>query len=91
MGFTASLERWRLRTRRRPSDHHLWLDCGLYAFPCADEPAAGGHCDGASTSPTKSCLIGVLALCPVLFADKFSFDERVEIERGLTAEYATAK
>jgi hypothetical protein len=26
-----------------------------------------------------------------LFADKLSFDERVEIERGLTAEYATAK
>ena len=26
-----------------------------------------------------------------LFADKLSFDERVEIERGLSAEYATAK
>ena len=25
------------------------------------------------------------------FADKLSFDERVEIERGLNAEYATAK
>jgi hypothetical protein len=28
---------------------------------------------------------------PCLFADKLSFDERVEIERGLNAEYATAK
>lgn len=28
---------------------------------------------------------------PSLFADKLSFDERVEIERGLNAEYATAK
>ncbi len=26
-----------------------------------------------------------------MFADKLSFDERVEIERGLNAEYATAK
>jgi hypothetical protein len=30
-------------------------------------------------------------LGPNLFADKLSFDERVEIERGLTAEFATAK
>lgn len=30
-------------------------------------------------------------LGPCLFADKLSFDERVEIERGLNAEYATAK
>ncbi len=32
-----------------------------------------------------------MCLSPDLFADKLSFDERVEIERGLTAEYATAK
>ncbi len=31
------------------------------------------------------------ALGPNAFADKLSFDERVEIERGLTAEYATMK
>ncbi len=31
------------------------------------------------------------ALSGSLFADKLSFDERVEIERGLSAEYATAK
>jgi hypothetical protein len=30
-------------------------------------------------------------LSPALFADKLSFDERVEIERGLNAEYATVK
>ncbi len=32
-----------------------------------------------------------MALSPSLWADKLSFDERVEIERGLTAEYATAR
>lgn len=33
----------------------------------------------------------VVGLSPSLFADKLSFDERVEIERGLTAEFAKAK
>ncbi len=33
----------------------------------------------------------MLALCPPLAADKLSFDERMEIERGLNAEFATAK
>ena len=33
----------------------------------------------------------ICSLGPNLFADKLSFDERVEIERGLTAEFATAK
>lgn len=32
-----------------------------------------------------------MALAPLLQADKLSFDERMEIERGLTAEFATAK
>lgn len=32
-----------------------------------------------------------LAFAPALRADKLSFDERLEIERGLTAEFATAK
>lgn len=32
-----------------------------------------------------------LALAPNLRADKLSFDERMEIERGLTAEFATSK
>jgi hypothetical protein len=31
------------------------------------------------------------SLATTLFADKLSFDERVEIERGLTAEFATAR
>lgn len=30
-------------------------------------------------------------LCPAARADKLSFDEQLEIERGLTAEFATAK
>ena len=33
----------------------------------------------------------VFTLTPPLRADKLSFDERMEIERGLTAEFATAK
>jgi hypothetical protein len=32
-----------------------------------------------------------LGLCPNLRADKLSFDERMEIERGLTAEFAKSK
>jgi hypothetical protein len=32
-----------------------------------------------------------LTVCPALQADKLSFDEQMEIERGLTAEFATAK
>jgi hypothetical protein len=38
--------------------------------------------------------LSALLLCafgPSLFADKLSFDERIEIERGLNAEYATLK
>ena len=33
----------------------------------------------------------MLGLCPNLRADKLSFDERMEIERGLNAEFATLK
>ncbi len=32
-----------------------------------------------------------LGICPNLFADKLSFDERMEIERGLNAEFATLR
>lgn len=35
--------------------------------------------------------LGLLAICPIVRADKLSFDEQMEIERGLTAEFATAK
>ena len=34
---------------------------------------------------------GLLLFCPAARADKLSFDEQLEIERGLTAEFATAK
>jgi hypothetical protein len=33
----------------------------------------------------------VFALCPALWADNLSFDERMEITRGLNAEFATLK
>lgn len=36
-------------------------------------------------------MVALLAICPPLLADKLSFDEQMEIERGLTAEFATAK
>lgn len=36
-------------------------------------------------------MVALLAICPPLRADKLSFDEQMEIERGLTAEFATAK
>ena len=93
MGFTASLERWRLRTRRRPADHHLRFDSVLYSLPCANEAATGGHCHVPQRARRSLAFTALLAfvLGPNAFADKLSFDERVEIERGLTAEYATAK
>lgn len=54
----------------------------------------GGHRPVAQRTRLGSFIIPILlagGLGQNLFADKLSFDERVEIERGLTAEYATAK
>ena len=54
----------------------------------------GSHCHSPSTNPIGSLALHCSSLSFLvqnLFADKLSFDERVEIERGLTAEYATAK
>jgi hypothetical protein len=54
----------------------------------------GRHCQVAQRTRFASVALALLLVCGFgqnLFADKLSFDERVEIERGLTAEYATAK
>src|SRR5688572_12228004 len=43
----------------------------------------------------RSCLLSALlaipAVNPLLYAEKLTSDQRIEILRGLTAEYATAK
>jgi len=54
----------------------------------------GSHRQIAQRTRFGSLALALLFVCGLgqnLFADKLSFDERVEIERGLTAEYATAK
>ena len=38
-----------------------------------------------------AAILMALVLCPAARADKLSFDEQLEIERGLTAEFATMK
>jgi hypothetical protein len=54
----------------------------------------GSHCQIPQRTRFASLVLAALLGCclgPNLLADKLSFDERVEIERGLTAEFATAK
>jgi hypothetical protein len=54
----------------------------------------GSHRQVAQRTRFGSLTLALLLACGLgqnLFADKLSFDERIEIERGLTAEYATAK
>lgn len=94
MGFNASLERRRLWTRRRPAHHHLRRNSLFRLTPYAAAPAVCSHCQVPQRTRFGSLAVTLLFACGLgqnLFADKLSFDERVEIERGLTAEYATAK
>jgi hypothetical protein len=55
--------------------------------------AAGRHCPHPQRAALTALLTALLSLglCQSLRADKLSFDERMEIERGLTAEFATSK
>jgi hypothetical protein len=91
MGFIASLEWRRLRTRGRPAHHHLRHRPLFCPFPYARSSANGGHRPISQRAGSVAVAALLCAIGPNLFADKLSFDERVEIERGLTAEFATAK
>lgn len=94
MGFNTSLEWRRLRTGRWPAHYNLRSDSILRLAPYAGAPAMGGHRQVSQRTRLGSLVVFVLLVSGLgqsLFADKLSFDERVEIERGLTAEYATAK
>src|SRR5690348_14284359 len=90
MGFDAYLERWRLRPRGRSADDHL---CGQLVF--RPDEGAGSPTRGTRRSqPKRSLLTAAVAIGFLCFqpfsarADKLSFDDRLEIERGLSAEYA---
>src|SRR5690242_10888021 len=93
MGSNISMEWRRLWTRRRSLVNGL-----LYSFVLC--VGARPHCTAARghrSKPQRTALTGLLitilclSLCLRLRADKLSFDERMEIERGLTAEFATSK
>jgi hypothetical protein len=93
MGFDAYLERRKLRSGGRSLDHHLCSQSVLRP----DESSSGSTAVAGGTQPKRSVLIALLALglsslytVPVK-ADKLSFDDRLEIERGLNAEYATMR
>jgi hypothetical protein len=93
MGSDASLEWWRLRTGRRSAGDDL-----RHSF--VFRISARAHCAANRTHRSKpkraaltrlSAFLLMTGLCQSLRADKLSFDERMEIERGLTAEFATSK
>src|SRR3954452_4539188 len=90
MGLDAYLERRRIRSGRRSFDHHL---CNQ-PVSCADEGACGAAGGPCGAEPKRSVLIPAVAIALLCLqplasrADKLSFDDRLEIERGLDAEYA---
>src|SRR3982751_3348834 len=90
MGFDACLERRRLRSRRRSADHYLCSQPVLRGHEGACRSAGGTH----RPQPQRPFLIPLIALAffslqpSLVRADKLSFDDRLEIERGLDAEYA---
>ncbi len=93
MGSLASLERGSVRTRRGPAGYDLHHRPVL----CASQSARQGTIrrDRSRSQRYISTLSLICALlgglCTTARADKLSFDERMEIERGLSAEFATAK
>lgn len=92
MGPDSSLERWKLWAGRR-SAHDNLRDCAVFC-----NPAGPGKSSGGTHRPGSERILAALVLALFLFssaallrADKLSFDERMEIERGLDAEFATMK
>lgn len=93
MGFGASLERWGLWARRRSADHHFRSGAILRDRTVARAAANRRHRRHSERSAITLAAVALLllALAPAVRADKLSFDERMEIERGLNAEFATLK
>lgn len=92
MGSVTHLERRRLWAGRRPSDDYGHGDPLRRASQGPSDSANRGDC--ACAQRTRLLILLAAAFC--LFsttarADKLSLDEKVEIERGLNAEFATAK
>lgn len=93
MGLGAPLERRKVWSGGRSFGHHLHR-----APVCGISEGAGRAATGGDRGQLKRArrqfafgLIAVVATAGLVGADKLSIDERMEIERGLTAEYAIAK
>jgi hypothetical protein len=83
----------RLWTRRRSHGYHLLHSFIFRTGTRPDCAAARSY----RSNPQRTVLIALsitllsLSVSRALRADKLSFDERMEIQRGLTAEFATSK
>ncbi len=94
MGALANLERWCVRSGGWLADHHLRGGALLRSCAGSRDSANGSgrpraQRSGVTLLASLACT-GLVCLS-VARADKLSFDEKMEIERGLTAEFATAK
>src|SRR5689334_1731880 len=93
MGSRSTLERGRVWSGRRGALHHF-SDCAVLSPLSHTHHSATGlyrHLPqrlAAYAVISTACLVFA---CNSLRADKLSFDERVEINRGLMAEYAKSK
>ena len=92
MGFATPLERRRIRSGRWTAGDNLHC-YALLGPPQGSRETSNGR---YRNQPQRAA-VGILALAvclaapPFLRADKISLDEKVEIERGLDAEFATLK
>src|SRR6185437_13891704 len=97
MGSRSTLERGRLWPGRRGSDHHFCDRTLLSPRSHAHRSSTGVHrrlpqrITAYTLICAAICAAWLAAGCGLLRADKLSFDERVEINRGLMAEYAKSK
>src|SRR5436309_8980296 len=92
MGFSADLERRSVRARRRAADDHLCRESVVRAHEGTRPTTNGDGGRGSERAGIALAIALAMAVFPsILRADKLSFDERLEIERGLNAEFATLR
>src|SRR4051794_23194774 len=93
MGFIAYLERRGLLARRRAAGGPFRHSAVLCAHESASETTdrAGGPELERSFRLVLIALALMGVVVPAVRADKLSVDERLEIERGLNAEFATMR
>jgi hypothetical protein len=93
MGSFAYLERWGLWAGGRFAHYYLCRRLVFRSLARAGAPANRRHRAKAQRSVLASlaCILLLFGCVRIARADKLSTDERIEIERGLTAEFATAK